>query len=222
MVRDVRVLIIHRNRLFREGLAFVLAQQPNITVARVVAYPSEVLHEIEKLRIDIVILDLCLPDREGLGEARLIRHTSPDVRILMMGLTELESDVIACIEAGAAGYLPQEASLAHLLQNIRAVAAGEAICSPKVAALLFSRVTEAARERELRRVLGLPNLTRRELEIIALIEESLSNKDIAARLQIELQTVKNHIHNVLEKLQLDGRREVARYARERGLLRTMR
>ncbi len=222
MVRGVRILIIHKNRLFREGLAFVLTQQPNVTVAAVTASASDILQDLEKLRPDIVVLDLSLPDREGLAEARQIRHASPDVRILMMGITELQSDVLACVEAGAAGYLPQEASLEQLLENVRAVAAGEAICSPKVATFLFSRVAEAARERELRRVQGLPSLTRRELEIIASVEDGLSNKEIATRLQIEVQTVKNHIHNILEKLQLDGRREAARYARERGLLSAMR
>ena len=136
----------------------------------------------------------------------------------MMGLTELQSDVIGCIEAGAWGYLPQEASLEDLLNNIHAIAAGEALCSPKVAGVLFSRVAMVGRERELRQVLGLPNLTRRELEVIELIEEGLSNKEIAVRLDIEVQTVKNHIHNILDKLQLDGRKEAARFARERGLL----
>ncbi|MHC4278192.1 MAG: response regulator [Planctomycetota bacterium] len=219
MPKRIRSLIIHRNRLFREGLAFALTQKADINVVGVVAHPSEILQDIEKLRPDAVILDLCLPDRDGLGQARLIRRACSEVKILMIGLTELESDVIACVEAGAAGYLPQEASLDHLLQSIRAVAAGEAVCSPKVAALLFSRVAEAAGERELRRMLS--NLTRREVEIIALIEERLSNKEIAAHLQIEVQTVKNHIHNILGKLQLDGRREVARYAREWGLLPTI-
>ncbi len=221
-MRGVRVLIIHRNRLFREGLAFVLAQQPDVIVVGAVACAAEILQDFQRLRPDIVILDLALPDREGLVESRLIRQSWPDSKILMMGLTELQSDVLACIEVGAAGYLPQEASLEHLLQNIRAVATGEAICSPKVAALLFSRVAEAAREREQRRVIGLPNPTRREREIIGLIEEGLSNKEIAVRLHIEVQTVKNHIHNILEKLQLDGRHEVARFARERGLLPALR
>ena len=225
MERPIRVIIIHRNRLFREGLAIVLAQQPNVAnvaVVGTVAYASEILDELNLLRPDIAILDLSLPGREGLGEARQIRRTCPEAKILMTGLTDLESDVLVSIEAGVAGYLPKEASLADLLKNIQAVAAGEALVSPKVGALLFSRVEGAARERELRRVLGLPNLTRRELEIVALIEEGLSNKEIATRLQIEVQTVKNHIHNILEKLQLDGRREVARYARDQGLVPTMR
>ena len=218
MERPIRVLIIHRNRLFREGLAFVLAQQQNISVVGSFPGAGEVVGELERLTPDVIILDLCLPGREGLGEARQICGVLPKARILMMGLTELQSDVLACIEAGAKGYLPQEESLEDLLNNIQAVAAGEALCSPTIAALLLSRVAEAGREKQLRQVLGLPNLTRRELEIIALIEKGLSNKEIALRLQIEVQTAKNHIHNILEKLQLDGRREAARFAREQGLI----
>lgn len=214
----IRVLIIHRNRLFREGLAFVLAQQQAIEVIRAVAEVSTVLEDLETLRPHVIVLDLCLPGRQGLAETRLIRGVFPEAKILMMGLTESESDALGCIEAGAAGYLPQEASLEDLLNNIQAVATGEALCPPKVTGLLFSRVADAGSKRELRQVLSLPNLTRRELEIITLIEKGLTNKEIAVQLQIEVQTVKNHIHNILDKLQLDGRREAARFAREQGLL----
>jgi len=218
MAGVIRVLIIHKNRLLRESLAFVLAQQHNITLAAAVANASDILGGVGRLCPDVVIQDLRPPGREGLGEARLIRGGYPEARILIMGLTRLESDVLACIEAGAAGYLPHEASLEDLLNNIQAVAAKEALCSPKVAGALFSRLAEGAREKEIRRLLGLPNLTRRELEIIALVEERFSNKEIAVHLGIEVPTVKNHMHNILEKLQLGSRREAARYARERGLL----
>jgi DNA-binding NarL/FixJ family response regulator len=218
MSGTIRVLIIHRNCLFREGLAFVLAQQPNIAVVGSVAEASAVLGELEKLRPDVIILDLYLPGREGVEKAQRIRAVFPDAKIVIIGLDKEESDVLACIEAGGAGCLPQEASVEELLNNIQAVAAGEALCSPKVAGLLFSRIREAGRERDLRQVSGLPELTRREDEIMRLIAEGLSNKEIAVRLQIEVQTVKNHVHNILDKLQLDDRRAAARYARERGLL----
>ena len=216
----IRVLIIHRSRLIREGFAFVLDHQESISVIGSVAGVGEVVGDLERLRPAVILLDLCLPDRGGLRDAQWIREVLPGAKILMTGLSELESDVLACFEAGAAGYLPQEASLEELLNSIRAVAAGEVLCSPKVTALLVSRIAEASRERELRRVQGLPNLTRRELEIIALVEEGLSNTEIAVRLEIEIPTVKTHIHNILEKLQLDGRREAAQYVREWGLLRS--
>lgn len=218
MSGTIRVLIIHRNCLFREGLAFVLAQQPTIAVVGSVAEASAVLGELEKLRPDVIILDLYLPGREGVEEAQRIRAVFPDAKIVIIGLDNAQSDILACIEAGGAGCLPQEASVEDLLNNIQAVAAGEALCSPKVAGLLFSRIREAGRERDLRQVSGLPEITRREHEIVRLIAEGLSNKEIAVRLQIEVQTVKNHVHNILDKLHLDDRRAAARYARERGLL----
>jgi DNA-binding NarL/FixJ family response regulator len=215
----LRIVIIHRKRLLREGLAFVLSQQPGIAVVSSVAEACEVLGELARLRPDVIIIEFSLPERDGLGDLRQIRKTFPEViKVLMIGLSDLASDVLACIEAGASGYLPQEASLEDLLSSIRAVAAGEAFCSPKVAGFLFTRIAHRARERERLQALNLTHLTRRELEVIALIEEGLSNKEIAVRLQIELQTVKNHVHNILEKLQLDSRREVARYAREQGLV----
>ena len=218
MEQPIRVLIIHRNRLFREGLAFVLAHQQDITVGGSEAEVGQILGELERLRPDVILIDLGIPGREGLGEAHQIRGVYPRAKILMMGVSELECDVLACAEAGVTGCLPKEASLEDLLNHIQAAAAGEALCSPKVTGLLLSRVAEAGREKQLLQVLGLPNLTRRELEIIALIEEGLSNKEIAIRLQIEIPTVKNHIHKILDKLQLDGRRDAARFARERGLL----
>jgi len=218
----IRVLLIHPNRLLREGLALVLPQQHNIAVVRAVAEASAILMELERLRPDVIVLDFSLPGREGLGEARQIHGVFPEAKILMTGLSELASDVLACIEAGAAGYLPQEASFEELLNNIHAVAAGEALCSPKITSVLFSRIAEAARERDAVKLLGLTNLTPRELETIALIEEGLSNKEIAVRLEIEVQTVKRHVHNILEKLQLNGRQNAARYARERGLLTSLR
>jgi two-component system nitrate/nitrite response regulator NarL len=215
----IRVAIIHRKRLFREGLAFALSQQQGIAVVSSAAEAYEVLDEIPRLLPDVIIIALSLPERDGLDDLRWIRNTFPDVaKVLMIGLSELASDVLACIEAGAVGYLPQEASLEDLIHSVRAVAAGEVLCSPKVAGVLFNCIAQRARERERLQALNLTHLTRREREVIALIEEGLSNKEIAVRLQIELQTAKNHVHNILEKLQLDSRREVARYAREHGLV----
>jgi len=215
----IRVAIIHRKRLFREGLAFALSQQQGIAVVSSAAEAYEISDEILRLLPDVIIIVLSLPERDGLDDLRWIRNTFPEVtKVLMIGLSELASDVLACIEAGAAGYLPQEASLEDLIHSVRAVAAGEVLCSPKVAGVLFHYIAQRARERERLQALNLTHLTRREREVIALIEEGLSNKEIVVRLQIELQTVKNHVHNILEKLQLDSRREVARYAREHGLV----
>jgi two-component system nitrate/nitrite response regulator NarL len=217
MARAVKVAVIHRKRLIREGLIHLLSQQQGITVVASAAEAYAILGKITKVCPDVVILDLGLPERDGLGEVRQLCQAFPGIKILMMGLSELASDVLACAEAGAAGYLSQEASLEELYSNIWAVAQGEAICSPRVAGLLFCRIAADARHKERQLISGLIHLTPREREIIAFIEKGLSNKEIANHLHIELKTVKNHVSNILGKLQLDSRYEVARYAREQGI-----
>jgi DNA-binding NarL/FixJ family response regulator len=218
MQNAIRIAIIHRNRLFREGLAFALSQQHDITAATCIDEPCRALAEIGSLCPHVIILDFSQQGRNGLQEARQLHEACPAAKLLMMGLTESESDVLACIEAGAAGLLQREASLEELLQSIRAVVAGEALCPPKIVSLLFSQIAEGAHARKRVQHLNVPHLTSRERQILALIEERYSNKEIAVHLHIEIQTVKNHVHNILEKLQLHSRREAASYARERGML----
>jgi DNA-binding NarL/FixJ family response regulator len=212
-----KVLIVHPSRLLRDGLTFVLNHQDDLRVVRAVASTDEFLAGLEGVRPDAVLLDLGLPEKSGLCDARRMRAAVPGVRILVIGVAELESEIIACVEAGAAGYVPTDASLDTLLQSLRAIAADQTLCSPRVTRFLFSRLADQAERQERLRLRDLPNLTRREHEILALIEHGCSNKEIAVRLCIELQTVKNHVHNILEKLQLHSRREAARRAREWGL-----
>ena len=130
----------------------------------------------------------------------------------------MTDEIMACIEAGAAGYVLKEASFDYLVEMIRSVHRGESFCSPRMAASLFSRIAELAGERLPSISLDSVKLTTRELEIINLIAEGLPNKKIAHRLSIEAQTVKNHIHNILDKLQLHNRLEAVEYARDRKLL----
>jgi len=133
-------------------------------------------------------------------------------------MVDLADEIMACIEAGAAGYVLKEASFDYLVETIRSVHRGESFVSPQMAASLFSRIAELAGERGLRIPLSSVKLTARELEIINQIAAGLSNKEIARRLAIEAQTVKNHIHNILDKLQLHNRLEAVEYARDRKLL----
>ena len=218
---DIRVGLIHRNRLFREGLAIVLSQQQDISVITCLAEVKDALVDIEGLRPDVLILDFSQRGQDGLQETRQLHEAAPEAKLLLMGLTESEADILACIEAGASGILQREASLEELVRSIRTVVDGAALCPPKVVALLFSQIAESAHRRKRLQLPGLPHLTSREREILALIEEKCSNKEIAVRLHIEVQTVKNHVHNILEKLQLPTRREAAWYAREQGLLRSV-
>jgi DNA-binding NarL/FixJ family response regulator len=215
----VRLVIVHRRRLFREGLALALSEYRNLLVIAHAAQARDLIATLHELQPHVIIVDFALPEREGLDEMRKFRQMLPSAKILVIGMTELESDILACIEAGAAGYLPQDSSLHDLVDNIRAVSAGEALCSPKIVSFLFSYIAAGPGNGHQSQPSALAPLTRREREIIPLIEEGLSNKEIAVKLHIEVQTVKNHVHNILEKLRLVNRRQVAQYARDYGLLR---
>lgn len=217
----IRVAIICSNRILRESLAYELSQQTGMTVIRSIAEACEILQEVAQLRPDVIITEFSSLGRDKLDDTRQLRTVYPEAKILIIGLNELEPELLECIEAGALGCLSLDASLEELHAHIRAVAAGGALCSPKVAKFLFNLITESAYKRERLQALNLTHLTRREREIVTLIEEGLSNKEIAAYLKIELQTVKNHVHNILEKLKVSNRREVAKYAREQGLLRSL-
>jgi DNA-binding NarL/FixJ family response regulator len=216
--QEIRLVILHRNSLFRESLALILTQQRAICVVHAAPALSQIDRGFTSYRPDLVLVDFGLPGRGGLDDAMRIRALCPEVKILMIGVPDTETDVLACIEVGgASGYLLQDTSLEALIKNIRAAAMGEAFCSPRIASLVFSRISALARQRSEQRSGKLACLTGRESEIITLIESGLSNKEIASRLSIEVQTVKNHVHNILDKLQLAGRREAAKYARQEGL-----
>ena len=140
------------------------------------------------------------------------------IKTIIIGVPDKEEDILTCIEQeGAAGYLLMNASLHDLLMSINAVMRGEALCSPRIASLAFDRVSALARQVDRGYSINESKLTRREAEIVRLIDEGLSNKEIAARLHIEVSTVKNHVHNILDKLHLRNRYSAVKYAKAQGL-----
>ena len=154
------------------------------------------------LRPDVVLLDSALPN--SLESVRAIRRQAGEVKVVALGLPEFDGAIIQCAEAGVAGYVTREGSRAELVATIRSVARGEALCSPRVAASLLQHVAALAAERPREPPHGL---TARELQIVELIDEGLSNKQIAGRLYIEVPTVKSHVHSILEKLGVRRRGE---------------
>jgi DNA-binding NarL/FixJ family response regulator len=159
-----------------------------------------------------------MPGKDGLTVTQALRREAPEVKVIILGMPDLHDEIMACIEAGAAGYVLKEASFDYLVETIRAVFQDESFCSPRMAASLFSRIAELVSERRSSIPQSATRLTTREVEIIMEIAEGLSNQEIAQRLSIQPQTVKNHIHNILDKLQLHNRLEAVHYARERDLL----
>jgi two-component system nitrate/nitrite response regulator NarL len=209
---SVRVLIAINVRLYREGLARALSGEERIRVVQAVARVDDALAGVASLQPDIVLLDIGMP--EALKAVGAIVDQFPKTRVVGLAVPEADGDVLACAEAGIAGYVMPEGSVEDLVAAVISAAQGELHCSPRVDATLLQRVAQLALERSASR--DLTTLTQRENSIVQLIAEGLSNKEIAARLFIEVATVKSHVHNVLEKLDARTRGEVAARMRTRA------
>ena len=215
MNKSIRIFIADDNRLLREGLASMLAELEDIVVVGLASSGDQALDQIMQLIPDVALVDIGMPEKDGIEVAQTLHENLPAVKVIILGMPDLTDEIMACIEAGAAGYVLKESSFEYLLESIYSVQRGESFCSPRMAASLFSRIAELAGERIPK---SSVKLTAREVEIVNKIADGLSNKEIAAQLYIEEQTVKNHVHNILDKLQLHHRMEAVQYARERKLL----
>jgi DNA-binding NarL/FixJ family response regulator len=202
----IRIFVVAAVRLYREGLAQLLPRDGRLEVVGTAATWSEAVAGVDAARPDVVLLDVSIPEAlegiRGLVEAA-------DAKVVALAVAEAERDVVAYAEAGVAGYVTRDDSLDAVLAAVESVVRGETICSPWLAATLLRRVRSLAS--------AAPSngsrLTRRESEIAALVDQGLSNKEIAQRLCIEVATVKNHVHNILDKLQVSSRGEIARRIR---------
>jgi two-component system nitrate/nitrite response regulator NarL len=211
----IRLVIVVEVGLYREALARWLERDKRFSVVAVAVSGEDALAALKELEADIALVDTGMP--ASASTVRALVASEPPVKVVALNLTEVDGDVIAFAEAGAAGYVPREGSMEDLAAVAESVSRDEALCSPGVAATLFRRVASLARERRLDPVEG--RLTAREVDVLRLIEEGSSNKEIATTLSIELPTVKNHVHNILQKLRVNRRAEAAARARRHGLRR---
>jgi DNA-binding NarL/FixJ family response regulator len=202
---SIRALVVGDVRLYRDGLLLHLRRQAHIAVVGAAAHREEALARIRALRPDVVLLDMAMP--ESFSTVRDIVTQAPEVRVVALTVSDVVPDVIACAEAGVAGYVPRNGSLDDLVAAIDSVSRGESLISPRIAAALLRRMRAVVDERALGGT--RLQLTLRETEIVPLLAAGLSNKQIGARLCLELATVKNHVHHILEKLNVHRRGEVA-------------
>lgn len=201
----ISVLIVSDIRLYREGLAQVVERQAQFRLVGTAADADNALAILQAQPPSVVLVDMALGESRAL--VRAIREHAPDVKVVALSVTETEGDVCACAEAGVAGYVPRQASLPDFVAALDSAARGEALFSPRMAAGLLRRVATLAATQLTDG--GQIRLTAREHQIVQLLDEGLANKDIARRLGIEVATVKNHVHNILEKLHVHRRGEAA-------------
>lgn len=209
-----RVLIVADVGVHREALAESLGGDDSCDVVGVAASPEEAVAAVEEVGPEVVLVDM--PTPAGPNAVRTLVAATPEIKVVALGVPEVEPDVIAIAEAGASGYVAREGSMDDLVAVVECVARGECLLSPDMAAKLFRRVATLAREPRLEPIQD--GLTARELDVLRLIDDGLSNKEIAKALSIELPTVKNHVHSILEKFDVRRRTAAAARARRLGLL----
>jgi DNA-binding NarL/FixJ family response regulator len=207
----IRVLVISGICLYREGLGEMLGRTGVVSVAGLAGDVAEGVLQWQRLSEppDVILLDTIAADAEL--QIRTLHAELPDVPVLALTVPNREQEIVGVAEAGIAGFVTSEASVGELVAAIESVARGEALCSPSVTAALLRRLASLARNRSETDPTG--PLTLREREILELIDEGFSNKQIAQRLRIELSTVKNHVHHILAKLGVHRRTEAAALAR---------
>ncbi|MGK7864899.1 LuxR C-terminal-related transcriptional regulator [Falsiroseomonas sp. E2-1-a4] len=199
-----RVAVCSHTRLLREGVALALAQGGLIDVSGTVD-PADLPTVIESLAPDVLLLDASVD--ASLDLPSILLKVMPELRIIVFAVANEQVDVVRWAESGVSGYVGREGGIAELTAAVDGAMRGEAFCSPKLAALLFARIAQLSYRTT--PSAPLSGLTPREREILLLVDQGLSNKQIARRLEIGHPTVKNHVHHILEKMNAQGRGEAA-------------
>ena len=213
--RSLRIVVVWAVRFTRESLAEILARDPLVSVVGQCAGLSEATTLTASLRADVILLDGRIPD--GPVSVRRALDIAPDLRIIACSVRETEEDIIAWAEAGVIGYIPRTAALADFVRLMIDIHNGEQITSGRIVTGLLRRIALAARRRPNRdTTMPILALTKREREAAELIRSGLSDKEIARQLNISLATIKSHVHNLLGKLNVQRRSQVAEYMREYG------
>jgi len=208
----IRVLLADDHAVVREGLRTFLELQDGIEVAGEAADGEEAVYEAERLRPDVVLMDLVMPRLDGVGAMRELRRARPEIRVIVLTSFAEDERLLPAIQAGAAGYLLKDVEPQELARAVRAAHAGQALLDPSVAARLVEAIAQPAG--------GSPRdeLTPREREVLALIARGLSNKRIARELGVSEKTVKTHIGHLLAKLGVTDRTQAALRAVQSGLI----
>ena len=210
---EIRILLVNDIQLISNVIAASLEDEPDITIVDCVSSPEDALKSIQEHEIDVALVSTRLPNQGALEFTKNIAKFSPSTKVLALGLSEDKNQVLRFIEAGASGFVLKDNSVDELIENIRAAKDKKAFVSPEIASAIMNRLTELTQL-----LLDCGNsfpdeadLTPRELEILELIGRRMSNQQIAGELVIEVGTVKNHVHSILNKLDVGSRSDASAY-----------
>jgi two-component system response regulator DevR len=211
------VFLLAENRLLREALLRILSKKDDIRVVGAGSYGPDIFEQIVSTQANVVVLDSISPVLAECSVVRELHQLNPAIRVVMVGMESEEAVFLRVVQAGAVGYVLKDASAVEVARTIRAVAAGEAVCPASLSGALFQWV-----ERHKPVIPGLHlktslGLSRREQQLVGLIQQGLTNKEVASRLNLSEQTVKNHVHRMLRKLGAPDRLSIVEVCRNEGL-----
>jgi DNA-binding NarL/FixJ family response regulator len=210
----IRTMIVDDHALFRRGLEMVLEDEPDIELVGQASDGAEAVERAAEALPDIVLMDIRMPRSNGIEACRAMKAAAPSTKIIILTISDEEADLFEAIRAGASGYLLKDIPLDEVADTVRAVHGGQSLINPSMAAKLLTEfATLAKRDNDERtEELPAPRLTEREMQVLKLVARGMNNRDIAKELFISENTVKNHVRNILEKLQIHSRMEAVMVA----------
>jgi DNA-binding NarL/FixJ family response regulator len=210
----IRTMIVDDHALFRRGLEMVLEAEADIELVGEASDGEEAVSKAGDSLPDVVLMDIRMPRSSGIEACRALKDVSPSAKIVMLTISDEEEDLFEAIRAGASGYLLKDIPLDEVADTVRAVYGGQSLINPSMAAKLLTEFAVLARrdEEEVPQQVPAPRLTDREIEVLRLVARGMNNRDIAKELFISENTVKNHVRNILEKLQIHSRMEAVMVA----------
>jgi DNA-binding NarL/FixJ family response regulator len=213
-MKKIRILVIEDNRVLREGITAMLDGQSDMHVVATIGSGNNIFQKASQSKPHVILMDVGLTGFKESSVVMSVREKMPEAKVIGMGFAPSQSDIVEFVEAGASGFILKNATVKEFLDTIRSVAQGIKVLPPLLAGSLFSHVIELALKKRKGKLTNAVRMTKREREIIVLIADGLSNKEIAQHLNIATHTVKSHVHNIMEKLALHTRLQIAKYIHE--------
>jgi len=210
----IRAMIVDDHALFRRGLEMVLEEEPDIELVGQASDGAEAVEKAAESLPDVVLMDIRMPRSSGIEACRAMKEAAPSAKIVILTISDEEEDLFEAIRAGASGYLLKDIPLDEVADAVRAVHGGQSLINPSMAGKLLTEFATLARrdDEERAQEVPAPRLTEREMQVLKLVARGMNNRDIAKELFISENTVKNHVRNILEKLQIHSRMEAVMVA----------
>jgi DNA-binding NarL/FixJ family response regulator len=221
VMKKIRLLLIEDNRLLRNGILAILKPQKDIVIIAASGDGKDTLLKIKQLKPNVVLLDLGLRSQNSLHVVDILKKNFPEAKIIVMDLAPVQADILQYVKAGANGFILKDASLNDFLITIRTVAEGSTVLPPLLVDSLFSQIVDHAVREGKSKLNEAVRMTKREREVIGFLGEGMSNKEIGQKIRVSTYTVKSHIHNIMEKLALHTRLEIANYSYSSDTLKTI-